>query len=219
VARDVLGRRAREARQRTGPLEDRAAAVAVEAPGRAVQGRPGLAAVQRYGGLGGVGRRGAAHRRHVVDQRPVGVVADRSDDGDAQQRHRPAQRLVAEAHEVGQGAAAAGDDDELDRLQGGELLHRAGDPRGGMAVLYGRVGPDEPAAPPATAETGDHVVARLAALARDHPDRARQQRAQQLLLRGEEALRRQPPAQPLDLGQQVPLPRHAQVGHREREVR
>jgi hypothetical protein len=64
-------------------------------------------------------RRRAAHRGHVVDQGAVGVVADGGDDGYAQQRDRPAQRLVAEREQVREGSAAAGDHDHIDLGAGG----------------------------------------------------------------------------------------------------
>ena len=54
------------------------------------------------------------HRGDVVDQRAVGVVADRGDHRHPQQRDRAAQRLVAEGEQVGQRAAAAGDDHHVD---------------------------------------------------------------------------------------------------------
>ena len=86
------------------------------------------------------------------------------------------------------------------------------DPRGGVAVLHRGEGPDHAAAPAAAPQAGEHVVARLAALAGHDADRARQQRARQRLLRREQPLGGQPPAQALDLGQQVALAGHAQVG-------
>ena len=132
-------RGARQPRQRPRALEDRTAAMAVQAARPRASSRGArLAAVQRHGGLGGVGRRGAAHRGDVVEQRAVGVVADRGDDRHAQQRDRAAQRLVAEAQEVGQRAAAAGDDHDLDLGEGGQLLQGAGDARRRVAVLHGR---------------------------------------------------------------------------------
>ena len=139
-----------------------------------VQALARLGAVHRHGGLGGVRRRRAGHGGHVVDQRAVGVVADRRDDRDAQHRHRPAQRLVAEREQVHQRAAAAGDDDDLDLLARGEVLQRAGDPRRGVAVLDRREGPHDPPGPAAAAQSGEDVVARLAALAGDDADRARE---------------------------------------------
>ncbi len=48
---------------------------------------------------------------------------------------------------------------------------------GGVAVLHRRERPHEPPAPAAAPQAGQHVVARLAALAGDDPDRARQRRS------------------------------------------
>ena len=75
----------------------------------------------------------------------------------------------------------------------------------GVAVLHGREGPDHAAAPAAAAQPGQDVVAGLAALAGHHADRAREARARQRLLRREEPLGGQPPAQELELGQEVAL--------------
>ena len=73
--------------------------------------------------------------------------------------------------------------------------------------------------PAAAAQPGEHVVARLAALAGDDADRARQRRARQPLLRLEQALGVQRAAQPLELGQQVALAGQPQAGDREGELR
>ena len=179
----------------------------------------GGGAVDRHGRLGGVGRRRAGDRGDVVDQRVVGVVADGGDDGHAQHRHGAAQRLVAEREQVGERAAAARDDDHLDGLAGREVLQRARDRRRGVPVLDRRERPHDPAAPAAAAQPGQHVVARLAALAGDDADRARQGRTRQPLLRLRQALVVQRAAQPLDLGQQVALAGQPQAADGEGELR
>ena len=109
-ARESRGERPRAlARSRGGPGAPAARRARAAAP-RAAR------AVDGHGGLGGVRRRRAGDRGDVVDQRPVGVVADRGDHRHAQQRDRAAQRLVAEREQVGERAAAAGDDHDLDLL-------------------------------------------------------------------------------------------------------
>ena len=190
-----------------------------QAAGAAVQLGAGGAAVDRDRGLGGVGRGRAAHGGDVVDQRPVGVVADRRDHRHAQQRDGPAQRLVAEREQVGQRAAAAGDDHDLDLLDRGQLAQRGGDPRRGVAVLDGRERPHQPPGPAAAAQPGEDVVAGLAPLAGDDADRPRQQRAGQPLLGLEQPVGVQPPAQALELHQQVALAGEPQLGDREAERR
>ena len=109
-------------------------------------------------------RRGG--QAHVVEQRAVGVVADRGDHRHPQQRDRAAEGLVAEAQQVGQRAAAAGHDHHLDLAHGGEVSQRADDRGGGVAVLHGREAPHQASRPAAAGERGEDVVARLAALAR-----------------------------------------------------
>ena len=132
--------------------------------------------------------------------------------GTRQQRDGAAQRLVAEGEQVGERAAAARDDHDLDLLDGGQVLQRAGDARRGMAVLHRREGPHQPPAPAAAAQPGEDVVARLAALAGDHADGARQQRPGAASFCGanrpsaSSAL-----AQPVELGEQVALARDAHV--------
>ena len=74
-------------------------------------------------------------------------------------------------------------------------------------------------AQPRRRRPGQDVVARLAGLAGDDADAARQPRPRQRLLRREQALGVQPPPQLLELGQQVALAGHAQPRDRERERR
>ena len=102
---------------------------------------------------------------------------------------------------------------------GGQVLQRAGDGRRGVAVLHRGEGPHHPPGPAAAVQAGEHVVARLAALAGHHADAARQRRARQALLGLEQPLGRQRPAQDLDLGEQVALAGEAQAADGERERR
>jgi hypothetical protein len=113
--------------------------------------------------------------------------------------------------------AAASDDDDLHLGRRRQLAQRAGDARGGVAVLDRREGPDEPSAPAPPPQPGQDVVPRLAALARDDADRLGQQGALQPLLGLEQALGMQSPAQALHRHQQVALAGDAQLGHGEAE--
>ena len=126
-------------------------------------------------------------------------------------RDRPAERLVAEAEQVGERAAAARDDHDIHVAQRGEVPERAGDRRRRMTVLHRRESPHEPSGPAAPAERGEHVVAGLARLARDDADRARERGERQLLLAREQALGVELLAQPVDLREQVALAGDAQV--------
>ena len=219
VPGDVVGGGAREPRQRAGAVDDRAAALALEPPGEAVQRRPRRAAVDGDGGLGGVGRRRARDGRDVVDQRPVRVVADRGDHRHPQEGDGAAQRLVAEREQVGERAAAARDDDHVHLGARGEVLQRAGDGRRRAPVLDGREGPDDPPRPAAPPQAGDDVVACLPALAGHDADAARQRRHRQPLLRREQPLGVQRAAQPVELREQVALTGDAHRGDGEGERR
>jgi hypothetical protein len=219
LAGDVLARGARELRQVAGALDHGTAGMHGEPSGARDQRGARLAAVQRHRGLGGVGRRRAARRGDVVDQRAVGVMADRRDDRHAQERHRAAQRLVAEGEEVGHRSPAAGHDHDLDLPDSGQVLQSARDGRGGVTVLHGGEGPHHASLPAAAAQAGEHVVARLAAFAGHHADAARQRGPRQALLRLEQPFRRERAAQDLDLGEQVALARETKAADGERERR
>ena len=93
-------------------------------------------------------------------------MADRGDHGHAQQGDGAAEGLVAEAQQVGQRAAAAGDDDHLDLPHGDEIGERADDRRRGVAVLHGRKAPHQASRPAAAGQGREDVVAGLAALPR-----------------------------------------------------
>ena len=91
--------------------------------------------------------------------------------------------------------------------------------RRGAAVLHGRERPHHPPRPAAALEPREHVAARLAALAGDDADAARQARARQALLRLEQSLAGEAAAQGVELGEQVAVARDAQAGDVEGERR
>ena len=177
-----------------------------------------LDAVQRHRLLGGVRRRRAARRGDVVEQRVVGVVADRGDHRHRQQRDRAAEQLVGEREQVGRRAAAAGDDDHLDLAARRELAQRRPDPRRRVAVLHRRVGPDDAARPAAALERRDADPRRaLPLFAQTIPivrgSSARAQRA----LAVEQAVGGERLAAALDLREQVALAGDAERRDREAE--
>ena len=171
----------------------------------ALEVAPGRAAVERDHRLGRVGRGRAGEGGDVVDQGRVALVADRADHRHPQHRHGAAEGLVAEGPEVGEAAAAAGDEDRLDLGPGGEVLDRGRDRRRGAPVLDRREGPDDRPRPAAALEAGEQVAPGGAALGGDDADRLRQRRARQLLLQLEQALGPQLLAQRLEPGQEVAL--------------
>ena len=142
----------------------------------------------------------------------------RSDHRQRQQSHRATQRLLAEAQQVGERAAPAGDDRDVDVAERRHVLQGAGYQRRCVPVLHRGEPPHQPARPATPPQPGEDVVPRLAALARDDPDRVRKQRQLQPLLRRQRPLRVQLPAQPLDAGEQIPLAGDPQVCHRKREA-
>ena len=203
-----------------------ACALAQRAPPVLAQARRGLrllaarsGAVDADGRLGRVRGRRAAHGRHVVEQRAVGVMTDRRDHRHAQQRHGAAERLVAEAQQVGQRAAAARDDHDVDSGDSGEVAERTDDRRRRVAVLHGGEAPHQAPCPSAPRERRRDIVAGLALLAGDHADSAGQERELEPLLRLEQALAVELLAQPVDPSQQVALACHAQIGDGEAEAR
>ena len=68
-----------------------------------------------YDAFGGVGRGGRPKVGDEVAQRVVGFMADGADHGGGARRDLAAQRLVGERQQVLDAAAAAGDDDHVDR--------------------------------------------------------------------------------------------------------
>ena len=165
-----------------------------------------------------MGRRGAADGGDVVEQGAVGVVADRGDHRHSEQRDRAAEGLVAEAEQVGERAAAAGHDRHLDLAHRGEVAERADDRGRRVAILHRGEAPHQPPRPAATGKRGEDVVARLAALAGDHADRAGEQRQAQALLALEQPLPVERLAQTVDPREQVSHAGHAQVADGEGEA-
>ena len=79
----------------------------------------------------------------------------------------------------------------------------------------GRERPHEPPRPPPAVQSRQDVVAGLAALAGNDPDRAGQERALEALLIFEQPVGVEPAAQALELDKQVALAGDPQLGHRE----
>ena len=145
-------------------------------------------------------------------------MSDRRDHRHAEQRHRSAQRLVAEAEQVGERAAPAGDDHHVDLGHGGQVPEGSRDRRRGVAVLHRREAPHEASRPAASGQACEDVVASLACLAGDDADRARDERPREELLQLEQALRVELLAQAVDAREQVSLAGDPQVAHGEREA-
>ena len=147
LALGVVPERPGDGGEVAGAASPRLAAAATEPGGIGGEADVLVGDVDADGLLDRVGRSRAADGGDVVDQRPVRLVADGGDDRDPEQRHGPTKRLVAERPEVGEAAAAAGDDDHLDLGQGGEVAERPGDLRRRVAVLDRRMGEDGAARP------------------------------------------------------------------------
>ncbi len=110
-------------------------------------------------------------------------------------RDGAAQRFVAEREQIGERTPAARDDDDVDLLDGRQILQRTGDRRRCPPVLNRSEGPHQAARPAAPAQGCKHVVARLSALAGDDADRSRQRGPVEQLLRLEQSLGVEPAAQ------------------------
>ena len=86
--------------------------------------------------LGGIGGGGGAEVGHVVEDRPVRLVADRAHHGRRGVGDGPDEFLIAERQQVLQRAAAPGDNDHVDVGAGVELAQGCDD------LGYGRVALD-----------------------------------------------------------------------------
>ena len=153
VAGDVVGRRAREPRERARALDDRAPALALQPRGerRAARARAAAQSTGTAASAACVGVEQATAATSSISVRSAWWPTE-AIDRHAQQRHRAAQRLVAEREQVGERAAAAGDDHDVDLRAGREVLQRARDRRGGAAVLDRRERPHQPPGPAAPAQ-------------------------------------------------------------------
>ena len=207
VALDVRGRRAREAGERAGALDDRAPALALQPRGR---GRAALAAPRRSrsGTAASAACVGVEHATAATSSISVRSVwwptdAMTGTRSSATVRHSvSSQNANRSASEPPPRATTI----DLDLRAGGQVLQRAGDRRRGVAVLHRRERPHDAARPSRGGATRPHVVARLAVLAADDADRARQRRPRAARFCGSNrpsACERA--AQPLELGQQVAL--------------
>ena len=228
ISRSIWWRRRRSSRsERSGAREasaSRAARVATRrlAARRRERGeRAQLAAgggeVERDEGVGGVGRGRAGDGGDVVDQRPVDLVADGADHRQAQVGDGAAEVLVAERPQVGERAAAAADDGDVDGRDLGEAAKRAGDRAGGAAVLDRCVGPDDRPAPAAALEPGEQVGAGGRGARGDDADRLRDRGPRQGGLGLEQALGLELSPRAVELGEQVALAGEPDVGGAERE--
>ena len=153
--------------------------------------------------LGGVGRGGGADVGDEVEQRLVGLVADRGHHRRTEPEHRPDEGLVGERQQVLDRPAAAGHHDHVDAwvaLEPVERLHHlarcAGALHGGVRHLEGDAGP----APSGVVED----VALRGAVGRGDQAHAGGQEGQRALaLGGEEALGGQQLAAALEAGEQL----------------
>ena len=202
----MVGGRARQPRQRPGAVDYRAAALALQ-PGREpVQRGARLAAVDGTAASAacvGVEQETAATSSISVRSVWCPTEAMTGTRSSATVRHSvSSQNANRSATEPPPRATTI----DLDLRARRQVLQRARDRRRGAPVLDGREGPDHAARPAAPAQAGEDVVARLAALAGDDADAARQRRARQPLLRLAQALGVERAAQPLELGEEVASP-------------
>ncbi len=166
-----------------------------------------------------VGRGRAADGGDVVDQRVIDLVADRADDRQPQVRDRAAEVLVAEGPEVGEAAAAAADDRDLDRGDLREAAKRDADraaPRGGPGpgASAQTIVPRQPrrSSPASRSAHGGRVASG------DDADRLRDRGAGEGLLRLQQPLGVEPAAGLVELGEQVALAGEADVVAAEAEA-
>ena len=143
-------------------------------PARLAQRVARAASSRPHGRLGGVRRGRAAHRRDVVDQRAVGVVSDRADHRHAQQRDGAAERLVAEREQVGEVPPPRHDDGDVDRGTRGKVAQRRAIAGAAWRSCTGAKAQTIVPRQPRRSSPASRSARRLAALASDDADRARQ---------------------------------------------
>ena len=166
----------RSARRRWAKRTDRAAAASVEVGERGEE-----VGAHRHGELGRRGRRRRAQVRRVIEQCPVGLVADGGDDRDRATGGGAHHRLVVEAHEVFERAAAAGDDQHVRPRRSSvrgkrvEAVDRRCDlGRGGLSLHPDR--PDDDPDREPVGESVEDVANDGAGRRRHHADDHRQER-------------------------------------------
>ncbi len=155
--------------------------------------------------LGGVGGCGGAHVGDEVEDGGVGLVPDGGDQRRGDGGDRPHDRLVGEGEQVLDRAASAGHHDDVDGRVAVEGLHGLDHLAGGVHALDRCVPDGEPHPGPAAPGVLQHVALRGRPLGRDQPDPAGQERQGALELGGEQALRGEQPASPLEPGEQLAL--------------
>ena len=145
-------------------------------------------------------------------------MADCADHRHPQHRDRAAERLVAEGPEIGEAAAAPGDDDRLHLRPCRQVLDRGGDRRRGAAILHRREGPDDRPRPAAPTQPGEQVATRRPRLRRDDADRLRQEGTRKLVLQLEETLGTKLLAKRLKPGEKIALAGEADMSRAEEEA-
>ena len=153
--------------------------------------------------LGGVGRRGGADVGDQVEQRLVGLVADRRHDGGPALRDGTDQALVGERQQVLDRPAAAGDDDHVDALVAVEAVDRGDHLGRGARALHGGVRRLEGHRGPAASGVLDHVALGGGVGRRDQADPLGQEGQAALELGGEQPLGREQLAAALEPGEQL----------------
>ena len=117
-----------------------------------------LLAYVGHDALGRVGGRGRAQVGRQVDERPVVLVADRGDDRRGARGCGAYDRLVGEADQILECAAAARDDDHVDLRIGVEAPDRGDDVGRTLRALHVRVHDLETHGRPAQVHVRDHVA-------------------------------------------------------------
>ena len=137
-----------------------------------------LDAVLRGGDqLGGGGRRGGAEVGDKIGDGEVGLVADGGDTGELGGGDGASEGFVVEAGEIFDGAAAAGEDDEIDFTRiGVEPADAGGDRAGAVCPLHGSGVDEEVEAGVTAADDGDDVADDGAGGRGDDADAARERR-------------------------------------------
>ena len=190
------GQRPRRGPRRLALVVDAARDAGAEPCGKIGQRRFQLR-LHRHRHLGRARRRRRAHVGGEVDRRPVGLVADRRDHRKVGGRHRARQRLVVEAPQILQAAAASRHDDEVRTRQrpvsgqGVEPLDGVRDLRARRLALDAHR-PDDDMQRKAVADAVQDIADHRACRRGHHADDARHERQKLLARRLEQAFGGQP---------------------------
>jgi hypothetical protein len=160
----------------------------------------------------------SAHVRGEIRERRVLLVADGRDDRNRAVCDGAHEPLVAERQKILEGAAAAGEHDDVDLRGATELLERFDERARSARALHVGLGYEQPRRREARGDRRDDVALRRRIVAGEEADAARDARERALALGCEEALVRELALEPFERGEVVAEPEALDRERSEAEV-